>query len=262
MLSIPPASLAKSVSACASAGGWRPAAPSRSTVSWTSRCRSVGVGAVVPESVAADEQPAVLGEVHGRGVRSEVVGRVDAEPAGDRVRAGARSRPPCVASRRSSAAAAKESSSLSCTAGSSRRRAASRPGCRRRCRRRRRVLDDRRHEGARRRAVGGRVVGGGGLRDRSLAATTVGQPGARPRPRRRGVPTPWGRAARSTSRAARERRGYAMWESVALETPSQTTSTARDPAGRVGAQRHGVLVAAYAACRCRRRRRPRAPAPR
>ena len=43
------------------------------------------------------------------------------------------------------------------------------------------------------------------------------------------VPTPCGSGVRSTSRAARTAARLAMWESVELETPSQTTSTANDP---------------------------------
>lgn len=56
---------------------------------------------------------------------------------------------------------------------------------------------------------------------------------ARPAPAAQasGVPTPLGKGWSRTARAAFAAASEAMCESVAIETPSQTTRTARDPAG-------------------------------
>ena len=86
MLSRPPCSLAKSTSAWATAPGSAPT-PTCSTMLWTSTRMSSAGRAVVPQPVGADEQPArrrLLGAQR-RQVGREVVGRVGAEPAGDRV---------------------------------------------------------------------------------------------------------------------------------------------------------------------------------
>ncbi len=61
-----------------------------------------------------------------------------------------------------------------------------------------------------------------------------------------GVPTPLGKGWSSTERAAFAAASDAMWESVAMETPSQTTSTARDPAGSVA---RNAMASSLRVCR-------------
>ena len=60
------------------------------------------------------------------------------------------------------------------------------------------------------------------------------------------VPAPRGSGWSRTARAARAAASEAMWESVAIDTPSQTTSTARLPGASVAVS---AIASSLRACR-------------
>ncbi len=239
MLSRPPCSLAKSTSACASVGGRDVVEPRRGVVQQAAQV--LGLGAVVPQAVGADHEPARRRR-HRRQVRREVVGSV---PPSQRVIECACG--PVSASSRGTPAAicswANESSRPSWRAGlvggvgqpvdAAVADVAGDDDV---------VLDDRGREGARRR-VGDVLDDGGGRRPRWPGRRRSSAPARRRPPTRPGCRRPWGRAGRARPARPWRRRATAMCESVAIETPSQTTRTAREPGRLGGTERHGVLVA-------------------
>ena len=250
MLSAPPAALARSVRACASVGGWWPAVAELGDGGVHEGAQVLGLGPVVPEAVAADHEPAVLGEVEVAGVGREVVGRVDAQPPGDRVGPGAGLR---LLARHARAhlgggervvlteLTRRAVERVGQPVGPAVTDVAGDDGA---------VDDDGGDEGARRRAVDGGLAGGGGRLDDGALGRLDGlvEPALGPGDQgRRGCP----RRGASARRARRGPRGdaarLAMWLSVELETPSQTTRAANDSGAGVGVQGHGVLVAAVPA---------------
>ena len=148
--------------------------------------------------------------------------------------------------------------------GAVRRRGSSRPGCRRRCRSTIRspsiTAAEKVHEAALLDCPRARVARS--RRRWPAAAACLDAPAASAAPgwpACRGRPACW---ATSTSRAARAAARLATSESTEVETPSQTTSTARDPGLGIGRERRGVLVAVVPDAAVAARGDPAAPAAR